>query len=168
MALATTLVHNAYSAWKAATTTMGSRQRVATTVFKKNQNLLGSFNARDLKDTCVWTSQHLSVCVPLSHASCRNKIQTMSAIPFQIKVVVSISTLATCNVQDWPLDKSVNSLSIYQCHKHNSTQEIHQMAFYHHDGQICMESQNLHQTPYVVGAVDGISHTDHRTPVACC
>ena len=79
----------------AATTTVGSSERIARAFY---QNLLGSFNAKEFKERMrmdVSTFEYL--CSTLALDLHPQDTNMRLVIPMQVKIVVSISRLATCN-----------------------------------------------------------------------
>ena len=129
-----------------------------------DQNLLGSFNSREFKGRMrmdVSTFEYL--CCILAPDLHRRDTNMRLAIPVEVKVAVSISRLATGNSMQCIADLYKIGLSSSQqavsdfciaikknlLRKFISWPAPATMERYAH------EFQDLHQIPYVVGAVDG-------------
>ena len=129
-----------------------------------DQNLLGSFNAREFKGRMrmdVSTFEYL--CSTLAPFLTRQDTHLRLAVPVQVKVAVSISRLATSNSMRSIADLYKIGLSTSQDAVSQFTSAMKQMLlkkFIRWPSAVIMdkfaqEFQNLHGIPYVVGAVDG-------------
>ena len=129
-----------------------------------DQNLLGSFNARELKGRMridVSTFEYL--CSTLAPLLQRQDTTMRLVVPVQVKVAVSITRLATGN--------SIQSISdLYRIGLSTGQSAVSQFCgvmkfvllkkfirwpFSDVMKKISQEFQCLHQIPYVVGTVDG-------------
>lgn len=129
-----------------------------------DQNLLGSFNAREFKGRMrmdVSTFEYL--CSTLAPLLQRQDTAMRLAIPVQVKVAVSISRLATGNSMQSIADLYRIGLSSSQAAVSQfcgAMKSVLLKKFIRWPSSAVMEKfaqefQNLHQIPYVVGAVDG-------------
>ena len=129
-----------------------------------DQNLLGSFNAREFKSRMrmdVSTFEYL--CSTLSSMLLRHDTNMCSAIPVQVKVAVSISRLATCNSMQCIADLYMIGLSSSQLAVSLFCGAVKSMLlrkFIWWPSTAVMdkfadEFSAIHQIPYVVGVVDG-------------
>ena len=129
-----------------------------------DQNLLGSFNAREFKSRMrmdVSTFEYLcSTLAPYLH---RKNTRLRLAIPVQVKVAVSITRMATGNSMQCIAD-------LYRIGLSSSQTAVSQFCFAIKIhllkkfikwptptimAKYAREFQELHQIPFVVGAVDG-------------
>ena len=129
-----------------------------------DQNLLGSFNAREFKGRMrmdVSTFEYL--CATLALDLQRQDTRLRLAIPVQVKVVVSISRLATGNSMQYIADLYKIGLSSSQravsefcgAMKKNMLRKFISWPSPSTMERYAQEFQDLQQIPYVVGAVDG-------------
>jgi hypothetical protein len=137
-----------------------------------DQNLLGSFNAREFKSRLrmdVATFEFL--CSTLAPMLVRQDTNMRSAIPVQVKVAVAISRLATGNSMQGIADLYKIGLSSSQLAVSQFCGAIKSMLlrkFIRWPSTAVMdkfadEFQGIHGIPYVVGAVDG-SHIPIVSP----
>ena len=129
-----------------------------------DQNLLGSFNAREFKGRMrmeVSTFEYL--CKTLAPALQRQDTSMRLAIPVQVKVAVAVSRLATGNSMQciaglYRIGLSTSQLAVSQfcvAIKNILLKEFIRWPSPADLERFAHEFQNLHQIPYVVGAVDG-------------
>ena len=129
-----------------------------------DQNLLGSFNAREFKGRMrmdVSTFEYL--CSTLAPSLTREDTNMRQAVPVQVKVAVAISRLATGNSMQSIADLYKIGLSTSQVAVSEFTAAMKSILlkkFIRWPSATVMdkfaqEFQNLHNIPYVVGAVDG-------------
>ena len=129
-----------------------------------DQNLLGSFNSREFKGRMrmdVSTFEYL--CATLAPDLQRRDTNMRLAIPVQVKVAVSISRLASGNSMQCIADLYRIGLSSSQqavsqfcaAIKKNLLRKFISWPTPAIMDRYAQEFQDLHQIPYVVGAVDG-------------
>ena len=129
-----------------------------------DQNLLGSFNAREFKGRMrmdVSTFEYL--CTTLAPDLHRQDTRLRLAIPVQVKVAVAISRLATgnsmsCIADLYKIGLSSSQLAVSQfCAsiKKNLLRKFINWPSPSIMERYAQEFQDLHQIPFVVGAVDG-------------
>ena len=129
-----------------------------------DQNLLGSFNAREFKGRMrmdVSTFEYL--CATLAPDLQRWDTRMRLAIPVQVKVAVSISRLATgnsmqCIVDLYRIGMSSSQLAVSQfvrAIKKNLLKKFINWPSSSTMQRYAQEFEDLHHIPYVVGAVDG-------------
>ena len=129
-----------------------------------DQNLLGSFNAREFKGRMrmdVSTFEYL--CSTLAPAMQRQDTNMRLAVPVQVKVAVSISRLATGNSMQsiadlYKIGLSTSQLAVSQFNV--AVKSILLQKFLRWPSPTVMEKfaqefQDIHNIPYVIGAVDG-------------
>ena len=137
-----------------------------------DQNLLGSFNAREFKGRMrmdVSTFEYL--CSTLAPDLQRQDTSMRLAIPVQVKVAVAISRLATgnsmqCIADLYRIGLSTSQLAVSQfcvAIKKNLLKKFIEWPSPAIMKRFAQEFEDLHQIPYVVGAVDG-SHIPIITP----
>ena len=137
-----------------------------------DQNLLGSFNAREFKGRMrmdVSTFEYL--CSTLAPSLTRKDTNMRQAVPVQVKVAVAISRLATGNSMQSIADLYKIGLSTSQVAVSEFTlamkcillNKFIRWPSANVMDKFVQEFQNLHNIPYVVGAVDG-SHIPIITP----
>ena len=129
-----------------------------------DQNLLGSFNAREFKGRMrmdVSTFEYLCSCL----APCLQRKDTAMrlAVPVQVKVAVAISRLATGNSMQsianlYKIGLSTSQLAVSQFNA--AVKSILLRKFLKWPSPTIMkkfaqEFQEIHNIPYVIGAVDG-------------
>ena len=126
--------------------------------------MLGSFNAREFKGRMridVLTFEYL--CSTLAPDLQRQDTNMRLAIPVQVKVTVLISRLATGNFMQCIVDLYMIGLSSSQlivsqfcvAIKANLLKKFITWPFPAIIERFAQEFQDLHEIPYVVGAVDG-------------
>ena len=129
-----------------------------------DQNLLGSFNAREFKSRMrVDVSTFEFLCSTLAPMMVRHDTNMRSAIPVEVKVAVSISRLATGNSMQSIADLYKIGLSSSQLAVSQFCGAVKSMLlrkFIRWPSTVVMdkfadEFMGIHQIPYVVGAVDG-------------
>ena len=129
-----------------------------------DQNLLGSFNAREFKGRMrMDLSTFENLCSTLAPDLQRQDTRLRMAIPVQVKVAVAISRLATGNSMQAIAD-------LYRIGLSSSQDAVSQFCiamkthllqtFIKWPTPVIMEKyardfQDIHQIPYVVGAIDG-------------
>ena len=129
-----------------------------------DRNLLGSFNAREFKARMrmdVSTFEYL--CATLALSMHRQDTNMRSVVPVQVKVAVSISRLATGtsmqSIADlYRIGLSTSQLVVLQFT--NAVRLILQKKYIRWPSTTTMdkfarEFENIHEIPYVIGAVDG-------------
>ena len=130
-----------------------------------DRNLLGLFNAREFKACLrmdISTFEYL--CSTLAPALLKQDTNMQSAIPVQVKVAVAISRLATGNflqtIADlYRIGLSTSQLAVTQFTGAIKTILLQKFIRWPSTStmeQFAREFENLHQIPYVVGAVDGL------------
>ena len=129
-----------------------------------DQNLLGSFNAREFKARMrmdVSTFEYL--CSTLAPDLQRKDTSMRLAIPVEVKVAVAISRLATgnsmqCIADLYRIGLSSSQLAVSQfcgAIKKNLLRKFINWPSPSTMDRYAQEFQDLQQIPYVVGAVDG-------------
>ena len=129
-----------------------------------DQNLLGSFNAREFKGRMrmdVSTFEYL--CGTLAPDLKRQDTSMRLAIPVEVKVAVSISRLATgnsiqCIADLYRIGLSSSQVAVSQfcgAIKKNLLRKFINWPSPSTMDRYAQEFQDLQQIPYVVGAVDG-------------
>ena len=137
-----------------------------------DQNLLGSFNTREFKGRMrmdVFTFKYL--CNTLAPAMQRKDTNMRLAVPVQVKVAVSISRLATCNSMQsianlYKIGLSTSQLAVFQFNAAVKSILLRKFLRWPSPtvmGKFAQEFQDIHNIPYVVGAVDG-SHISIMVP----
>ena len=129
-----------------------------------DQNLLGSFNAREFKGRMrmdVSTFEYL--CSTLAPYMLRQDTNMRLAVPVQVKVAISISRLATGNSMQSIADLYKIGLSTSQLAVSQFTCAVKSALLKTYIRwptasvmeKFSVEFQDIHGIPYVVGAVDG-------------
>ena len=129
-----------------------------------DRNLLGSFNPREFKAHLrmdISTFEYL--CSTLAPALLKQNTNMLSAILVQVKVVVAISRLATSNSMQtiadlYRMGLSTSQLAVTQFTGAIKTILLQKFIRWPSTStmeQFAREFENLHQIPYMVGAVDG-------------
>lgn len=129
-----------------------------------DQNLLGSFNSREFKCRMrLDVSTFEFLCSTLAPFLTRQDTRMRLAVPVQVKVAVSISRLATGSSMQSIADMYKIGLSTSQLAVSQFTSAMKKVLLKKFIrwpsasvmDKFAQEFQNLHNIPYVVGAVDG-------------
>ena len=129
-----------------------------------DQNLLGSFNAREFEARMRMDESTFEyMCSTLAPCLTRQDMNMRLAVPVQVKVAVSISRLATGNSMQsiadlYKIGLSTSQLAVSQftaAMKSVLLKKFIRWPFVSVMDNFAQEFQDIHNIPYVVGAVDG-------------